>query len=258
MGITPDTKVERLLRHLTHQLSQHLPETLLGLYLHGSLVTGDFNPERSDIDLLAVLSHDPSEQTIEHLQVFHSQLDADEPAWCGRVEINYISVAALESFRTQPRLMARISPGEPLHLVPATRHYLLQWYMAWYSGVALFGPPPQQIMPGLDRAEFVAVVREHASNWKVWIAEMDPHHAGSHVYGVLTLCRALYSATTGEQVSKKQAAKWAALQLPEWASLIEWAVTWWYGSGEARPRPDFSTVKDFIAAVSNRITDISE
>jgi predicted nucleotidyltransferase len=257
VAILPDPEVQQLLQRLAQRLPQQLPDTLIGLYLHGSLVTGDFNPGRSDIDLLVVLSSDLSDQDLQPLEAFHSQLDEDEPVWCGRIEVNYISLAGLQSFRTQPRLMARISPGEPLHLVRATRHYLLQWYMAWYSGIALFGPPPQDIMPSMDRAEFVEVVREHARNWKGWIAEMNPDHAGSHVYGVLTLCRALYSATTGEQVSKKQAAVWAATRLPEWTSLIEWAVTWWYGSA-ALPSPDFTTVKFFVMDISDQITHVHE
>ena len=35
--------------------------TLVGLYLYGSLVSGGFDPRVSDIDLIAVLSQDPSE-----------------------------------------------------------------------------------------------------------------------------------------------------------------------------------------------------
>ncbi|MFC4454759.1 aminoglycoside adenylyltransferase domain-containing protein [Deinococcus sonorensis] len=250
--------VQQLVGRLAQELPQQLGESLMGLYLHGSLVTGDFNPQRSDIDLLAVLAQDPSEEDLEHLHRFHRELEAEEPAWRGRIEVNYSSLAGLRDFRTQPHLMARISPGEPLHLVQATRHYLLQWYMAWHSGVALFGPPPQDLLPSFDPAEFVAVVREHAGNWPVWITEMDPGQEGGHAYAVLTVCRALYTVTTGEQRSKKQAAVWAAQRLPAWAGLIDWAVEWWFDTGAARARPDCSTVQRFVMSISEQIAHLPE
>ena len=49
-----------LLDNLLFQMQQVLGANLVGLYLYGSLVTGDFNPECSDIDLLAVTGSDGS------------------------------------------------------------------------------------------------------------------------------------------------------------------------------------------------------
>ena len=45
-------------------------------------------------------------------------------------------------------------------------------------------------------------------------------------YAILTICRSLYSLKKGNQVSKKQAAKWAQKQFPEWKTLIAKALTW--------------------------------
>lgn len=50
------------------------------------------------------------------------------------------------------------------------------------------------------------------------------HDRKSQAYAFLTMCQALYTLTYGEQVSKKQAALWAAKEFPEWASLIENAL----------------------------------
>jgi hypothetical protein len=38
----------------------------------------------------------------------------------------------------------------------------------------------------------------------------------------------LYSATEGEQVSKRRAAEYGKGRLPQWRELIEWAVCLWY------------------------------
>ena len=45
-------------------------------------------------------------------------------------------------------------------------------------------------------------------------------------YAILTMCRALYVHRTGEQASKRQAARWAREELPQWADLIQSALAW--------------------------------
>jgi predicted nucleotidyltransferase len=55
MTITPYADIDQLLVKLLANLQQILDNKLIGLYLYGSLVTGDFDTNRSDIDLLAVL-----------------------------------------------------------------------------------------------------------------------------------------------------------------------------------------------------------
>ncbi|MBL8153954.1 MAG: DUF4111 domain-containing protein, partial [Anaerolineae bacterium] len=42
-------------------------------------------------------------------------------------------------------------------------------------------------------------------------------------YAVLTMCRALCSLETGEQVSKRAAVTWAETHLPEWFPIIRQA-----------------------------------
>ena len=54
MHITPYPDIDALLSRLLDQMQRILDKKLAGLYLYGSLVTGDFDRESSDIDLLAV------------------------------------------------------------------------------------------------------------------------------------------------------------------------------------------------------------
>ncbi len=55
---------------------------LLGMYLHGSLVTGDFAADRSDLDLLAVLDIDPHENLLAVLASLHADLDPHRSDAC--------------------------------------------------------------------------------------------------------------------------------------------------------------------------------
>ena len=247
-----DEQVATVLERLTDDLREQLAANLVGLYLHGSLVMGDFEPRRSDVDLLAVLAHDLSEADLQGLREMHACIAAAHPNWRDRVEVAYVPVATLQTIGVEGRPMARISPGEPLHAFPATRHYLLEWYVVRRSGLTLFGPPARELMPEISREEFVQVVREHARGWKAWVTET--RGSGGQAYAVLTLCRALYSSRLGEQVSKRQAGIWASGQLHRWSALIAWALGWWYAGGSDVSGEDrHPEVTRFVEEVSDQV-----
>jgi predicted nucleotidyltransferase len=239
-----------LLERLSRDIADALGPDLVGLYVHGSWALGDFHPGRSDVDLLAVLDTDPTAATADTLRILHARLAADHPEWADRVEVEYLSEVALAGFRTEPRPMVRISPGEPLHLLPATRHYLLNWYAARERGVALRGPRARAVIPAISEAEWIEVVRDHARNWPSWIE--DVRGPGGQAYAVLTLCRALLAVQEGRQASKRAAAAWAVTAVPEHAGLVAWAAGCWYGDGtDAGGGRD---VVGFVNQVSARIT----
>lgn len=219
MRVTPDTEIKDLLDRLTDEIRRSLNGSLVGLYLYGSLVTGDFEKESSDIDLLAVVSSDVEGETFRRLDRMHTRFVEDLPAWEDRIEVAYLSASALRKFKTETNSMAVVSPGEPFHMKAAGRDWLINWYTVREIGVALFGPPPHTLIPEISKLEFVEAAREHAKYWREWVHEMRT--PGSQAYAVLTMCRALYTRTHGEQVSKKKAALWAKSYLPQWAALIE-------------------------------------
>jgi len=72
MGVDPRSLIERLGRDIAVALG----DRLLGLYVHGSWVLGDFDAERSDVDLLAVLADDPSD-LLGLLLSIHDRVVAD-------------------------------------------------------------------------------------------------------------------------------------------------------------------------------------
>lgn len=52
------------------------------------------------------------------------------------------------------------------------------------------------------------------------------HSRKAQAYAILTMCRALYTLKYGEQVSKNHAALWVQQEFPEWASLMQNALSW--------------------------------
>lgn len=221
---TPYADINRLLVNLLARIRGILQEKLVGLYLYGSLTTGDFDSGASDIDLLAATSSDVSNAEFEALRTMHQYFAHENWEWEDRVEVAYLSVKALTTFRSETSPMAVISPGEPFHMKEAGADWLLNWYVVRERGVALLGPPAKEVIAPISQQEFVASVSAYA----VWWGDkaLNVRERKEQAYAILTMCRALHVHRNGEQVSKRQAALWAQEELPEWSGLIQQALGW--------------------------------
>lgn len=215
---------------------------LRGLYLHGSLVAGDFAEQRSDLDVLAVLSADPDAELLRTLGRLHADLDRRHPRWAGRVEVEYVSAGAPHD--PEAHVIARISPGERLHLLPATTHRLVTWSTVHDSGVALSGPPAAELLPPVDPAVVRAALLDHVRDWPSWVETMTG--PGAQAYSVLTICRAVQRLLHGRQLSKRRAADRTIETDPAWAPLITWARDWWYAAGPDDDPGRFAEVRAFV------------
>lgn len=258
MPVTQDTEIEALLGRLTAEIRRSSNDSLVGLYVYGSLVTGDFDKDRSDIDLLAVVDSDLDGDTFDRLDRMHARFVEDHLAWEDRIEVAYVPDSALWNFRTHTGQIAVVSPGEPFHLKAAGKDWLINWYMVREVGVTLCGPPPRALIPKISQSEFVEAVREQAEAWKEWVFKMST--PGAQSYAVLTLCRALYTHTHGRQASKKQAALWAQSYLPQWAPLIQQS-SHWLGEGQDKGAGEKAGLQEtvrFVHDVACRITGTGE
>jgi predicted nucleotidyltransferase len=221
---TPYADMNQLLELLLSGMYKVLGAKLIGLYLYGSLVIGDFDPNISDIDLVAALSSDIDDKEFGALQTMHDDFAKKYKEWDDRIEVCYISVAALHAVRSSTSQIVNISPGEPFHRRESSREWLTDWYVVREKGIPLFGPSPKSIIESISKDEFIRSVQANANAWRIWIHDM--HNRKSQAYAILTLCRALYTYKNGEQVSKKQAAVWAEKEFPEWSKLIQNALLW--------------------------------
>jgi len=258
VGITKDTEIEALLNRLADEIRHNTKGSLVGLYVYGSLVTGDFDKYRSDVDLLAIVDPGVEDDTFERLDKMHARFIEEYPAWEDRIEVAYVPVLALRTFRTETSRIAVISPGEPFHFKSAGKDWLLNWYVVRDVGVTLYGPPPDALIPDMSQPEFVEAVRVQVETWKEWVYRMRT--PGAQSYAVLTLCRALYTHTNGGQASKKQAALWAAERMPEWESLIQQSVAW-MSEGPRDESDDVEGLSErvrFVHDVADRITGPEE
>lgn len=164
MSTTPNAEATMVLHELTADVKATLGSSLLGLYLYGSLVAGDFDPDISDIDLLAVLAADLTDEQFRALDLMHTEFVRAHLVWDDRLDIAYISAAALRDFGTRTTTLGIISPGEPFHVIEADPGWLMNWYVVQERGRTLFGPPPATFIRPISKDEFVRTVRRQARN----------------------------------------------------------------------------------------------
>jgi Domain of unknown function (DUF4111) len=179
-----------------------LRRDLIGLYLHGSAVLGDYDAGRSDIDLLAVCVARLGGATRD---VVAAELAAGAlpcPA-AGGLEFSLITRSAAADPSTAPayelhgwdadgRLRpddGRGDPDLPLHFAVIRA-----------SGVVVLGPPPGEMFRGVSRNELLPRL----------VTELDWADANaSPSYRVLGACRAWRMVADGRICSKRAAAEWA-------------------------------------------------
>jgi predicted nucleotidyltransferase len=257
MKIEPSSyqSINILLQSLLTDILEVLRDKLVGFYLYGSLVWGDFDYEISDIDLLAAVSADITEDELILLQKMHADFAIRNMEWDNRIEVQYYSTDGLKNFRIKPSEMAVISPGEPLHIVEAGIQWLTNWYFVQDYGITLYGPAPSTIIEPITKEEFINAVKDHALEWIVYIKNTI-HSRSYQAYAILTMCRALYSVNNGEQISKIKAARWFKKEIPEYSLLIDNALDWRadYRNKNMNNEKTYLETVEFVLFVIDRIS----
>jgi hypothetical protein len=222
--------------------------SLVGVYLFGSLATGDFDAGVSDVDLLAVLTDSPSERLVPRLRRMHADLVQANPAWDDRIEVVYISAQGLARCRTATTTIAVISTGRPLEVLEAGPDWTLNWYPAREHAVRLLGPPIGSLIPPIPSGEYIEQVRRSLVGFTKRVPDDAP--PGVQAYAILTMCRGLYAIRFGETLSKRAAASWAQQQFPQWANLIRRALSWRRRQRDPSQQDGTATVSESRAFVA--------
>ena len=214
---------ERLPGGLVPAIRDSLGSDLIGLYLYGSATTGGFTDGVSDVDLVAVTRRAAEDLDLAALSDMHARFEVAHPDWRGRIEVAYVGLDDLRAFRTTSRSLAVVSPGEAFHVRDDDlSHWAANWYLVRQLGVVLWGPPVEETMPEVARAEFVAAVIGYAK--EVAARDRTRAHPGELAYELLTLARALVLVRTGNAVSKQDAAAWVADLMPDCRDMLEHAL----------------------------------
>lgn len=201
-----------------------LNKQLVGVYLHGSLALGDFDPQQSDIDFVVVTAEALPPDTVSALKAMHGRLTADRSKWGRELEGSYISQQALRRYDPNNAAHPHIERGGTLRVEQHHSDWVVQRHILREYGVTLMGPPPQTLIDPIRPDELRQAVVGLLRGW--WASQLEDtsrlEFSGYQVYAILTMCRVLYTLEHGTIVSKPVAARWAQDTLDRrWARLIE-------------------------------------
>lgn len=225
---------------LQTEFQRLLGDNLLGIYLHGSLALGGFQPGRSDIDVIVVTAQridlETKRRCIElllRISMMPCPLDIrflveqdlfpfQHPLLC---DLHY-SETQRESYQQELRTgtwkqwddKAQRDSDLAVHLMVLHRY-----------GICLYGKPITETLPSVPERHFRdAIIKD------VQVAQGEPLY--DPISFVLNACRACAYLQDGAILSKDAGGVWGLAQLPEqYHPLIQQALALYRGERLGRP-----------------------
>ncbi|OAB40922.1 hypothetical protein PMSD_00825 [Paenibacillus macquariensis subsp. defensor] len=201
---------------------EELRGNLLGIYLHGSLAMGCFNPLKSDIDFLIVVKekltpvnnsriakialslHDEmsNERGIEFTIILETYLKPF--VYPTPFEFHY-SDYHREKYRTNENYLCGGFEDEDL---------ASQVVVAYERGITLYGKPLSELYEPIDSQYYLASILHDVEGCAEEIIDNPPAYL-TPMYLTLNLCRVLYFIKEGKISSKREGGEWGVKYLPQ-------------------------------------------
>ena len=237
---TPVPELDALLDELAANARAILGPQLVGTYLAGSLATGDFELDRSDVDFVVMTDGAVPPGVFAALAAMHGRLAKRAPRWGLELEGSYVPAQALRRHDPRPAAHPHIErcSAELVMVRPATGYWVIHRHLLREHGITVSGPAPRTLIDPVEPAQLRLAVGGILAEW--WAPMLEDRrqlqNSFYRCYAVLTMCRMLYTLQEGAIVSKRAAAQWTADTVSRrWAPLIDRALAW---SAEAPPDLD--------------------
>jgi len=217
--------VNKILNLLLTSVQEILGNQLVGMYLYGSLSSGDFDPETSDIDFLVVTTSTLSDKAIAELRSMHQRIWKSGLKWASKLEGSYIPKRDIRRHDPHSPPCPTVNEGK-FYLDKRGSDWIIQRHVIRQQGTVLAGPDPKTLIDPVSPEDIRRAVKGVLQEWWAPMLE-DPswlknHGSEYHAFAILTMCRALYTLEHGTIVSKPMAARWAQKELGErWSRVIE-------------------------------------
>lgn len=224
-----------LLHTIARAYHSILGDALVGVYAHGSMAFGCFEPETSDLDFLVVVETEPTDAQKRNLLEILLQLEAFAPtkgfemsvvlaADCAAPEhpipfcLHYSNAHRAACQQDMAAYIARMKGNDP----DLAAHFTVTRAV----GKAVWGKPVAQVFGEVPWTAYLDSIRADVADALVDVA-------ANPVYVILNLCRVLAAIREGAVLSKAQGGAWGLANLPEeYHGVIRAALEAYEGSGE--------------------------
>jgi len=233
MNPTPHPDINQLLQELLSNVQAILGAQLVGMYLYGSLSSGDFDRDRSDVDFVVVTEGEVSEESFHELEQMHVRLAEGDSKWAKKLEGAYIPRRSVRGYDPADAPHPFLNEGV-FRVENLGSDWIIQRFIIREHGIVVAGPNPKTLIDPVQPGELKTAVRGVLIEW--WLPQLLDasrlHSRGYQAYAVVTMCRALYTLRHGTIASKPISVAWAKNMVDEqWRPLIERAAAWRLGDG---------------------------
>ncbi|MBK8025092.1 MAG: DUF4111 domain-containing protein [Chloroflexi bacterium] len=238
--------VQPLLDRIVAGFRTVLGENLVGIYLHGSLALGGFNPVTSDVDFMVVVWKPLDDSTRQAIVALTLELAEDAPA--KGLEFSIVLLRDTQDF---------------VHPAPFEFHYSRDWHQTYVEhgaapstasvdpdlaahftitrrrGIVLYGPPIDTVFGHVPEADYRdSIVRD--------AQQILDDIATNPVYSILNLCRVLAYVREGRVTSKLEGGQWGMEHLDAtFRPLIAQALEVYQADQVLHPAWDEDTLRRF-------------
>ena len=200
---------------------------LTGIYLHGSVVMGCFNPDKSDIDLIIVINEPMTDQVKREYMDMVVELNACGPS--KGIEMSIVTKDVCMPFVYPTPFELHFSVMHMNWYQSAPVDYILKmkgtdkdlaahFTIIKNRGECLFGAPIDEVFDRVPEADYMDSIYDD-------IADADEEISDNTMYLTLNLARVLAYKKEGLILSKKEGGEWAGQNLPmKYHMLIDSAL----------------------------------
>jgi hypothetical protein len=246
---TPYAGVNEILDALVSGVQDTPGLCVVGMYLYGSLSSGDFDPRSSDIDFMVVTDGDVPRDQIAALEAMHHRLWASGMKWAAKLEGTYIPRQTLRRYDPDGGPYPTVNEGR-FYVAGHGSDWIIQRHIVREHGVVLVGPPPHTLIDPVSPDDLRHAAASTLSEWWIPVMQENPGWLKPRLYQaftVLTMCRVWYTLLHGAVASKPAAAQWALDTLDaRWHGLIARALVWADEPHDDSPPDELAATLDFI------------
>lgn len=229
----PCPEINFILDKLLSDLQVILGPHLVGLYIHGSLAYGDFDPRTSDVDFLVVTEGSLPTETLPALKDMHARLFASGLTWSQKLEGPYVPLNDLRCHDPAHPPVPWLGVDGHFALETLDSDWIIQRWILREKGIAIAGPPLTNLIDPVSAHDLREAVRGSLREW--WsppFPSLERFDRGEYqIYTILTMCRSLFVLENGHVASKPEAARWTQSTLGDpWARLVADAMDWKEGT----------------------------
>lgn len=224
-GPTQISAVDAIVGELLRGVKNVLGPAFVGMYLEGSLASGDFDDD-SDVDFVVATLRKVSDQLFADLREMHERIATVDSRWAFVLEGSYLPLDALRRNDPANIVHPNLEWGRGEHLKWAVHDetWDIHRYIVRERGINVEGPDPKGLIDPVSADDLRRAALAMLHGWAEGLLE-DPSvivSRGYQAYIVLTMCRILYTLQFGDVVSKPKATRWARQTVPDrWIALID-------------------------------------